>query len=118
MIESSGSLRMSSCACSTTAAHKPRQEPERSCEVASEGSASADEWLGRDKALHFGVSVGLAAYLLGPVAKKIIEDLGLGAIALAVLAIVAYVAWWWRRRRREESAIERRAAQAGRPDQG
>jgi putative lipoprotein len=29
--------------------------------LVSEGSAHADEWLGKDKALHFGVSVGLAA---------------------------------------------------------
>jgi putative lipoprotein len=29
--------------------------------LASERPAQADEWLGRDKALHFGVSVGLAA---------------------------------------------------------
>jgi membrane-associated protein len=47
----------------------------------------------------WATSVGLAAYLLGPVAKKIVEDLGLGAIALVVLAAAAYVAWRWRRRR-------------------
>ena len=46
----------------------------------------------------WAVSVGLAAYLLGPVAKGIVEDLGIGAIALVVLAAVAYGVWWWRSR--------------------
>jgi membrane protein DedA with SNARE-associated domain len=66
----------------------------------------------------WAASVGLAAYLLGPVAKKVIEDLGFGAIGLIVVAIAAYGAWWWRRRRREQAALERRAARAGRPDEG
>jgi undecaprenyl-diphosphatase len=66
----------------------------------------------------WATSVGLAAYLLGPVAKKIVEDLGLGAVALIVVAIVAYGAWWWRRRRHERRVLERRAARAaGNPDE-
>jgi membrane-associated protein len=48
----------------------------------------------------WATSVGLAAYLLGPVAKKIIADFGIGAIALIVVAAAAYGAWWWRRRRK------------------
>jgi membrane-associated protein len=48
----------------------------------------------------WAASVGLAAYLLGPVAEKLIEDLGIGAIALVVVAAAAYGAWWWYRRRR------------------
>lgn len=47
----------------------------------------------------WATSIGVAAYLLGPVAKRIVEDLGIGAIALVVLAAAAYGAWWWRRRR-------------------
>jgi undecaprenyl-diphosphatase len=47
----------------------------------------------------WATSVGIAAYLLGPVAKRIIEDLGIGAIALIVVAAAAYGAWWWHRRR-------------------
>jgi membrane-associated protein len=46
----------------------------------------------------WATSVGLAAYLLGPIAKRIVEDLGIGAIALALVAVAAYVAWRWRRR--------------------
>lgn len=55
----------------------------------------------------WATSVGLVAYLLGPVAKKIIEDLGIGAIALLVLAAAAYGAWWWHRRRAEGSLAPR-----------
>jgi membrane protein DedA with SNARE-associated domain len=51
----------------------------------------------------WATSVGLAAYLLGPVAKKIIEDFGIGAIALVVVAIVGYLAWRRRRSRREKA---------------
>jgi membrane-associated protein len=52
----------------------------------------------------WATSIGLAAYLLGPVAKKIVEDLGLGAVVIVILAIVAYVGWRWRRSRREKGA--------------
>jgi membrane-associated protein len=63
----------------------------------------------------WATSIGLAAYLLGPVAKKVVEDLGIGAIALVVLAAAAYAAWWWRRRRNERSAvIPRRRGDQGR----
>jgi undecaprenyl-diphosphatase len=47
----------------------------------------------------WAASVGLAAYLLGPVAKKIVADLGIGAIGLVLLAALAYAVWWYRRRR-------------------
>lgn len=63
--------------------------------------------------LAWATSVGLAAYLLGPVAKEIIEDLGFGAVALVVLAVAAYAAWRWWRWREERAA---RAAQAERAE--
>lgn len=66
----------------------------------------------------WATSVGLAAYLLGPIAKKIIEDLGIGAIALVLVAIVAYGAWRWRRRKPERVGLERRATSASGPDEG
>ncbi|HEY2714643.1 MAG TPA: DedA family protein [Solirubrobacterales bacterium] len=67
----------------------------------------------------WATSVGLAAYLLGPVAKKIIEDFGIAAIALVVLAALAYAAWWWRRRGAESSAIAaRRGGDRGRGETG
>jgi undecaprenyl-diphosphatase len=47
----------------------------------------------------WAASVGLAAYLLGPVAKKIIEDFGIGAVAIVAVALVAYLAWRWHRAR-------------------
>jgi membrane-associated protein len=62
----------------------------------------------------WAASIGLAAYLLGPVAKKIIEDFGLGAIALVVLAVVGYVVWRWRRSRQERA--ERGEAAAPEPE--
>jgi membrane-associated protein len=46
----------------------------------------------------WATSIGLAAYLLGPVAVKIVEDFGIGAIAIVVVAAAAYGAWWWHRR--------------------
>jgi membrane protein DedA with SNARE-associated domain len=59
--------------------------------------------------ISWAVSVGLAAYLLGPVARKIIEDLGVGAIALVAVGAVTYGAWWWYRRRRRTPEPRRRA---------
>jgi membrane protein DedA with SNARE-associated domain len=53
----------------------------------------------------WAVSVGLAAYLLGPVAKRIVEDFGIGAIALVAVAALAYGAWWWQRRRHAPSPL-------------
>jgi membrane protein DedA with SNARE-associated domain len=47
----------------------------------------------------WATSVGLVAYLLGPVAVKIVEDFGIAAIAVAAAAAAAYGAWWWHRRR-------------------
>jgi membrane protein DedA with SNARE-associated domain len=64
----------------------------------------------------WAASVGLAAYLLGPVAKEIVEDLGLGAVALAAVAIAAYGAWWWRRSRGERAALARRGERAAAAD--
>jgi membrane protein DedA with SNARE-associated domain len=55
----------------------------------------------------WAISVGLAAYLLGPVAKKIVEDLGIGAIALVVAAALAYGGWWWHRRRTRPAPLPR-----------
>lgn len=63
----------------------------------------------------WATSVGLAAYLLGPVAKKIIEDFGIGAIALVVVAAAAYGVWWWRRRRKQPPRTAAPDA-ASRPD--
>ncbi len=57
----------------------------------------------------WATSVGLAAYLLGPVAKQIVEDFGVGAIALVVLAAAAYGVWWWHSRRTAGSAVTSRA---------
>jgi membrane-associated protein len=61
----------------------------------------------------WATSVGLAAYLLGPVAKKIVADFGIGAIVLVVLAIVAYVAWRWRRSRRAGAVAAATSAETG-----
>lgn len=47
----------------------------------------------------WATSVGLAAYLLGPVAKKVVEDFGIGAIVLLVVAVATYAVWRWRGRR-------------------
>ena len=58
----------------------------------------------------WATSIGLAAYLLGPVAKKIIEDFGIGAIALVVVAIAAYLAWRWHRSRPREGGGRRGGA--------
>lgn len=60
----------------------------------------------------WATSVGLAAYLLGPVAKKIIEDFGIGAIALVAVAAAAYGAFWWRRHRKQAPRPATRAATA------
>ena len=61
----------------------------------------------------WATSVGLVAYLLGPVAKKFIEDFGVAAIAIVVVAVAAYGAWWWHRRR--NTATPRRAAEPTAP---
>jgi len=52
----------------------------------------------------WATSVGLAAYLLGPVAKRILEVGGLAAVIAVAVLIVAYAGWRWRRVRRLEAA--------------
>jgi membrane-associated protein len=48
----------------------------------------------------WATSIGLLAYLLGPTAERIIKDVGIAGIAIAVLAIIGYVVW--RRTRRAD----------------
>jgi len=47
----------------------------------------------------WAASVGLAAYLLGSVVKRILEVGGFAAVAVLILAVAGYLAWRWRRRR-------------------
>ena len=44
----------------------------------------------------WATSVGVAAYLLGPLAETIVKDLGIAGVAAA--AVVAALVVWWRRR--------------------
>jgi membrane protein DedA with SNARE-associated domain len=48
----------------------------------------------------WATSVGLAAYLLGPLAEKIVKDIGIAAVPIAAVLIVALVLWRRRQRRR------------------
>ncbi len=50
----------------------------------------------------WATSVGLAAYYLGPTAEKIVKDVGLVGVGIAVVALVAFLFW---RRRRESAAL-------------
>lgn len=63
----------------------------------------------------WAASVGLAAYLLGPVAKRIVEDLGIGAVALVVVAAAGYLAWRWHRRRDDRPGPTAAAPSAAAP---
>jgi membrane-associated protein len=46
----------------------------------------------------WATSVGLAAYLLGPLAETIVKDVGIAGVAIAAILAIAVVAW--RRRAR------------------
>lgn len=54
----------------------------------------------------WATSIGLAAYLLGPVAKRIFEVGGIAAVAVVVLLIAAYAGWRWHRARERLRAVE------------
>lgn len=55
----------------------------------------------------WATSVGLAAYFLGSVVKKILEVGGLAAVAILVLAVVGFFGWrLWKARRELEEAPE------------
>jgi membrane-associated protein len=41
----------------------------------------------------WAASVGLAAYLLGPTAEKLIKSVGLGGVAVAAVLVVGVLAW-------------------------
>jgi membrane-associated protein len=60
----------------------------------------------------WAASVGLAAYLLGPVVKQILAVGGLAAVAVLILLVAAYVGWRWRRSRREAVVTEADEASA------
>jgi undecaprenyl-diphosphatase len=47
----------------------------------------------------WATSVGLAAYYLGPTAERVFKYIGVGGVATAVLAVIAFIAW--RRLRRD-----------------
>jgi membrane protein DedA with SNARE-associated domain len=64
----------------------------------------------------WATSIGLAAYLLGPVAKRIVEVGGLAAVAALALLIAAYAGWRWHRARGRLREAER--AGAGGPRDG
>jgi len=61
----------------------------------------------------WAVSVGAAAYLLGPVVGEILRTLGAGAAILVTLLVVALAGWRWRNRR---AAREDPPATAEKPD--
>ena len=50
-------------------------------------------------AIAWATSVGLLAYALGPTAEKLFKYVGVGGVAVAVVAIGAILAWRHRRRR-------------------
>ena len=58
----------------------------------------------------WATTVGLAAYLLGPAAEQVFKTVGLGGVAVAAVAALAYVAW-----RRLRSGSRRRSTPATRP---
>jgi undecaprenyl-diphosphatase len=41
----------------------------------------------------WATSVGLAAYLLGAIVEKIVEDIGIGAVAVAALVLAVFLVW-------------------------
>jgi membrane protein DedA with SNARE-associated domain len=47
---------------------------------------------------------GLCAYYLGSKAEEIFKLIGLGGVAVFVLAVAGFIVWRWRRNRREELA--------------
>jgi undecaprenyl-diphosphatase len=49
----------------------------------------------------WATSVGLAAYYLGPTAEEVFKVVGVGGVAVAALAVVAFLTW--RRLRREDA---------------
>lgn len=48
----------------------------------------------------WATTVGVAAYLIGPAARTIIKDVGIGGIVLAAIVVLVVVAW--RRRKRAD----------------
>jgi membrane protein DedA with SNARE-associated domain len=48
----------------------------------------------------WALTVGLAAYLIGPAAEEIFKYAGLGGVALVLLGVVTWLVW---RRRQEPS---------------
>jgi undecaprenyl-diphosphatase len=55
----------------------------------------------------WATTVGLLAYVLGPVAEHVFKAVGLGAVAVAALLVATYVAW--RRLRRRPGTAEPRS---------
>jgi membrane-associated protein len=55
----------------------------------------------------WATSVGLLAYYLGPTAERVFKVVGVSGIALALLAVIAYLAW--RHLRREGEGEDERA---------
>jgi membrane protein DedA with SNARE-associated domain len=52
----------------------------------------------------WATSVGLAAYLLGPLAENIVKDVGIAGVAIAAVLIVLLVLWRRQRRRHASQA--------------
>jgi undecaprenyl-diphosphatase len=51
----------------------------------------------------WATSVGLAAYLLGPIAERIVKDVGLVGVAIAAVLVIGFLAWRHLRRRSASS---------------
>jgi membrane protein DedA with SNARE-associated domain len=65
--------------------------------------------------LAWATSVGLLAYHLGPAAEQIFKTIGVVGVAVAVLAIVAFLTW---RRLRNSPSARRRPADRARSSSG
>jgi undecaprenyl-diphosphatase len=61
--------------------------------------------------LAWATSVGLLAYYLGPTAEQIFKTVGLVGVAVAALAIIAFLTW---RRLRNNGSVRRRPADRAR----